>query len=201
MPKDDSVVKSFRTAEAQFNAANEIFKKEGFSFSEVIRLLLEATVREGRIPRALSTKTMEEMSDKAVYRENYIDRILDMAIPNPRYNSMSAEQKVLRCIFGEAESSKDMTNASLREWGDKWGLPEEFSIATLADIHDSGFFPEDPWCGDYNYSIDGIGDGLEDTAVIFKFRDNLKDNLDKIRHKMEVKAVKVLMEYDKKEEQ
>ena len=36
MAKDDSVVKSFRTTEEQFDQANEMFRKEGFNGSEVI---------------------------------------------------------------------------------------------------------------------------------------------------------------------
>jgi antitoxin component of RelBE/YafQ-DinJ toxin-antitoxin module len=51
MARDESVVKSFRISGDQFERANEIFKKEGFSLSEVIRLVCDATIREGRIPR------------------------------------------------------------------------------------------------------------------------------------------------------
>ena len=80
MAKDDSVVKSFRTTEEQFDQANEIFRKEGFNFSEVIRLLFDATIREGRIPRGLSTRDMEDQLDAAKHRENYISTIWNKAV-------------------------------------------------------------------------------------------------------------------------
>ena len=100
MGKDDSVVKSFRTTEEQFEQANEIFRKEGFNFSEVIRLLFDATIKEGRIPRGLSTRDMEDQLDAAKQRDDYINSILNMAIPNFNENYASAEEKLLSCIFG-----------------------------------------------------------------------------------------------------
>lgn len=188
-----SVIKSFRTNEEQFAQANEIYRSEGFSFSEVIRLLLEATIKEGRIPRALSTKDIEIASDKSAYREEYIDSILDMALPNPKYKGFSTEEKLLKIIFDESSDSKDMTNNVLREWGSKWGFPDNLSVATLADLHDCGLFPKDPWFGDYDYEIESNSKD-EDIMVIMKFRENLKDNLEKVKHSLELKAVKTLME-------
>ena len=190
-----SVIKSFRTDEEQFAQANEIYKSEGFSFSEVIRLLLEATIREGRIPRALSTKDVEVVSDKSAYREEYVDSILDMALPNPKYKGLSTEERLLRTIFGGNLEAKSMTNNALREWGDKWGFPDNLSGATLADLHDCGLFPEDPWFGDYDYDIEDNSKD-ENMMVILKFRENIRDNLDKIRHTLELKAVKTLMEFN-----
>ena len=105
MAKDDSVVKSFRTTEEQFDQANEIFRKEGFNFSEVIRLLFDATIREGRIPRGLSTRDMEDQLDAAKHRENYISSILDKAIPNFDGNYASAEERLLACIFGKTQDA------------------------------------------------------------------------------------------------
>lgn len=200
MPKDDSLVKSFRTTEAQFNEANEIFKKEGFSYSEVIRLLLDATIREGRIPRGLSTKSVEEISDKSAHREAYVDSILNMVLPNPRHEGLTAEEKLLRQIFGEPEESKNMSNASLRDWGNKWGLPEELSIATLADLHDSELFSDDPWFGDYKYENDP-SIGSEDLLTVMMFRENIRSNLEKVKNSLEARAVKILMEYNIKDDE
>ena len=190
-----SIIKSFRTDEEQFAQANEIYKSEGFSFSEVIRLLLEATIREGRIPRALSTKDVEVVSDKSAYREEYVDSILDMALPNPKYKGLSTEERLLRTIFGGNLEAKSMTNNALREWGDKWGFPDNLSVATLADLHDCGLFPEDPWFGDYDYAIEDNSQN-EDMMVILKFRENVRSNLEKVKHTLELKAVKTLMEFD-----
>ena len=98
MAKDDSVVKSFRTTEEQFNQANEIFRKEGFSFSEVIRLLFDATIREGHIPRGLSTRDMEEQMDAAQHRENYISSVLDKAVPDfEEYEPWKRDKGKYRC--------------------------------------------------------------------------------------------------------
>ena len=199
MAKDDSVVKSFRTTEEQFDQANEIFRKEGFNFSEVIRLLFDATIREGRIPRGLSTRDMEDQLDAAKHRENYISSILDKAIPNFDGNYTSAEERLLACIFGKKQDACDMSNAELRDWADKWGLPDNLSAATLADLYDCGFFAKDPWFGEYDYSVDyDAGDmaDMADMAVTHRFEENLKDNISQMARKMQIKAVKTLMEYD-----
>lgn len=201
MGSEESIVKSFRTSEGLFTEANEIFKKEGFSFSEVIRLLLEATVREERIPRALSTRDMENNVDKAKSRNEYIDGILDSVLP-PDKCKYTAEKRILQCIFGdEPEASKDMSNASLREWGDKWGLPDNLSIATLADLYDSDFLSHDPWDGSYTYKIDTPDQHFNDVAVFMKMRDNLDENLEKVKTAMRIKAIKVLMQQDNEEEE
>lgn len=195
MAKEESVVKSFRTSEAQFLEANDIFRKEGFSLSEVIRLLFDATIREGRVPRGLSTKNIEDKSDNAKIRENYVDDILDMVLPPDGDSGKTAEERLLQCIFGEPEDARHMSNAALREWGNKWGLPDNLAISTLADLHDCGFFKDDPWFGAYDYKIDEAH--LSETdAVLIKFRENIKDNLEQIKRQMEIKAVKTLMEYD-----
>ena len=195
MAKEESIVKSFRTSEAQFQEANDIFRKEGFSLSEVIRLLFDAMIREGRVPRALSTKNLEDKSDNAKAREDYVDDILDMVLPPVEGSGKTPEERLLQCIFGEPEDAKHMTNAALREWGDKWGMPDNLAISTLADLHDCGFFKEDPWFGAYDYTVDGAHLS-EDDAVVMKFRENIRDNLDQMKRQMEIKAVKTLMEYD-----
>ena len=199
MAKDDSVVKSFRTTEEQFDQANEIFRKEGFNFSEVIRLLFDATIREGRIPRGLSTRDMEDQLDAAKHRENYISSILDKAIPNFDGNYASAEERLLACIFGKKQDACDMSNAELRDWADKWGFPDNLSAATLADLYDCGFFAKDPWFGEYDYSVDYDAGDIADMAVVHRFEENLKDNISQMARKMQIKAVKTLMEYDKVE--
>lgn len=199
MGKDGSVMKSLRVPEELFNEANGIFRREGFSFSEAVRLLLEATVREERVPRGLVTKNTEELSDKAAHREAYVDSILNTVLPNPDYKGLSAEEQLLQQIFGEPEEAKDMSNARLREWGDKWGLPDNLSVATLADLHDSGLFGDDPWFGDYDYQVEENDD--ENVIVLMKFRDNIRDNLEKVSKKLLCKAIKTLMEYDIKEDQ
>ena len=197
MAKDDSVVKSFRTTEEQFDQANEIFRKEGFNFSEVIRLLFDATIREGRIPRGLSTRDMEDQLDAAKHRENYISSILDKAIPNFDGHYASAEERLLACIFGKKQDACDMSNAELRDWADKWGFPDNLSAATLADLYDCGFFAKDPWFGEYDYSVDYDAGDIADMAVTHRFEENLKDNISQMARKMQIKAVKTLMEYDK----
>lgn len=201
MGKDDSVVKSFRTTEEQFEQANEIFRKEGFNFSEVIRLLFDATIKEGRIPRGLSTRDMEDQLDAAKQRDDYIGSILNMAIPNFNENYASAEEKLLSCIFGKEQDACNMSNAELRDWADKWGLPDNLSIATLADLYDCGLFVKDPWFGDYNYSVEYEDDSITDIAVIHRFEENLKDNISQMARKMQIKAVNTLMDYDKVEDE
>lgn len=186
-PKDDSVVKSFRTTEAEFNAANEIFHKEGFTLSEVIRLLLEATIKEGRIPRGLSTKSSEVISDMAERREDYIDSLLDMALPDSNYRS-TGEKLLYRIIFDEAQTSKFMSNAQLRDWGASWGLPEELSVSTLADLHDN-FLSKDPWQGDYDFDYPKDEEPA-DYITTLKFMENIKHNLERMKHNMEVDAIR-----------
>lgn len=197
MGKEESVVKSFRTTEEQFNRANEIFLREGFSFPEVIRLLFEATVREGRIPRGLGTREMEKKADAARNRDDYISSILDAAVPGFCKNSAkTAEELLLDTIFGRKGHASDMSNAELRDWGSRWGLPDTLSAATLADLYDSGFLGTDPWRGDYDYEMECEPGCQENMAALMKFRDNLDDNIRQLSHRMRINAVKVLMEYD-----
>ena len=100
MAKEESVVRSFRVNETLYNQANEIYKKDGFAFSEVVRLLLEATVREGRTPRSLSTREIEEKMDAAMYRNAYIDNLLDSVVPySPESNSTYSRYIFLSVFF------------------------------------------------------------------------------------------------------
>lgn len=196
MAKDDSVVKSFRTTEEQFSQANEIFRKEGFSFSEVIRLLLEATIRDGRIPRSLSTRDMESVADTAQRRDCYVNRILNMVAPDKSDEHLTAEERLLNCIFGKPESANDMTNEGLRDWAAKWGFPENLSVATLADLHDCGLFKDNPWFGDYDYPIDYSQGQFGELMASIRYEQNIRDNMEQVKHQMQVKAVNYMMNYD-----
>lgn len=199
MGKDNSVVKSFRTTEEQFSRANEIFLREGFNFSEVIRLLLDATIREDRIPRGLSTREMEDQMDAARHRDDYINSIINTAVPgfcDSPDSGKTAEERLLDTIFGRKDHASEMSNAELRDWGSKWGLPDTLSTATLADLYDSGFLGTDPWSGDYDYDMECEPGCQENMAALVKLRDNLEDNLSQLVRKMRISAVKTLMEYD-----
>ena len=206
MSNDNSVVKSFRTSEEQFNQANEIFKKEGFSFSEVVRLLFEATIKEGHIPRILNSKERESEFDNARMREDYITSILNMGISNRNKENVnkSAEDKLLDALFGKEKTASEMSNAELREWAAKWGLPDNLAVSTLEDLYKCGLFISDPWVGDFEYDIcpetysgsEIIDKNLMNALVIMKFKDNLNNNLEKVKHKMLVSATKELIELD-----
>lgn len=202
MPKDESVVKSFRISGDQFEKANEIFKKEGFSLSEVIRLVCDATIREGRIPRGLSTKEMEPKLDDSQTREAYIDSILGMVGVVPVKNrGLSPEARLMKTLFNEGETSSDMSNSELREWAEKWGLPDELSIATLAELHDSDIFKGEPWDGEYDAWIEPVKpcsaepyNALKDALIIVEMQNNIKSNWEKIKNKCQVKAIRYVME-------
>ncbi len=200
MSKDDSIVKSFRTTEEQFNKANDIFQKEGFSISEVIRILLEATIREGHIPRGLSTREMEPALDDAKFMESYIDDILMIAgIQPPADQGRTAEERLLQKIFPERCGSNGLSNAFLREWAASWGFPDGLSIATLAELHDCGMFKESPWYGIYDADI--RPEGRDDTPlasalITMEFQNNIMDNLEQVKREMQARAVKHLMEMD-----
>lgn len=191
--KDDSIVKSFRVPESMFEQANDIFKKEGFSLSEVIRILFQATIREGRVPRGLSTREMEVKSDAAKTRENYMNSILAKAIPN--FDGKTTESKLLDCIFGTEKQASDMSNAALRDWASSWGLPETLSIATLADLYESKLFGQDPWDGVYDRALPADGDFSSETVVMI-CKENLKQNLQHIMTDLEIKSMtKLLQDY------
>ena len=207
MGKDESIVKSFRIPERQFEQANEIFKKEGFSFSEVIRLMCDAAIREGRIPRGLSTKEIEPKLDSSQARENYIDGVLQMAgIVPKKMQDISPKERLLKALFEENRSSSELSNREIREWGEKWGLPDELSIGTLAELRDLEVLPRDPWDGAYKADIQPakycgngeteIDENLQNALVIMKFGANLRDNLEQVRRKLETKAMKYLLELD-----
>lgn len=197
MNKDGSVVKSFRTTEEQFARANEIFLKEGFSFSEAVRLLFDATIREGRIPRGLSTKEMEGRMDAAKHREDYINSVISGAVPGfGAGREKTAEERLLESIFGRKENSSEMSNADLRDWAARWGLPGALSVAALADMYDSGFLKRDPWSGDFDYDMECEPGCQENMAALMKIRDNLEDNISQLVRKMRINAIKTLMEYD-----
>lgn len=208
MAKDESIVKSFRIAEDQFDQANDIFQREGFSVSEVIRILFEATIREGRIPRGLSTREMEPELDDAKAREQYIDEVLAMAgIRKENPDGSSPEQRVLDLIFHKHVKSDDMPSRLVREWAKQWGLPDSLSLATLCELHDCGLFPEDPWYGDYNADISptdacgGTDEHLADAMIMMEFQNNLADHLEQVKRKLQIKAVKYLMEMSNKKEE
>lgn len=205
MAKDESIVKSFRISSEQFEKANEIFRKEGFSFSEVIRLVCDATIREGRIPRGLSTKEIEPKLDSSQARENYIDSILQMAgIVPEKMRNLTVEERLLKTIFHEDQDSSEMSNSEIREWGEKWGLPDNLSVATLAELRDSEVLPRDPWTGAYDANImpakhcglNEVDEDLRNAMVVMEFENNLRDNLEQAKRKLEIKAVKYLMELD-----
>ncbi len=204
MSKEESVVKSFRIPEGQFEQANEIFKKEGFSLSEVIRLVCDATIREGRIPRALSTKEMETKLDAAQKRESFIDSVLGMAGVVPeKQRGLTIEERLLKTIFGEKCDAADLSNGELREWSKKWGLPDNLAISTLADLHDCGLFTESPWRGAYAANITPVlpfsektDDALQNAVTVMEFENNIKDNLEQIKRQMQIRSIKYLYESD-----
>lgn len=197
--KDDSVVKSFRVPESMFEQANEIFKKEGFSASEVIRVLFNATIREGRIPRGLATREMESQSDAAKIRKEYMDNILARAVPG--IDGKSAEDRLLECIFGREETVSEMSNASIRDWASRWGLPDTLSVATLADLYESGMFGRDPWGGVYDGMLEETEDFSAEDAL-FASRENLKHNLGSIMTELEVRSLsRLLQDYHNREEE
>lgn len=198
MNKDGSVVKSFRTTEEQFSRANEIFLKEGFNFSEAIRLLFEATIREGRIPRGLGTKETESRMDAARHRDEYINSIISRAVPGllEGEEDKTAEERLLETIFGKKEKACEMSNAGLRDWAAKWGLPDILSVSTLADLYDSNFLGQDPWLGDYDYDMECEPGCQENMTALIKIRDNLDDNITQLARRMKIGAIKTLMEYD-----
>jgi len=205
MARDESVVKSFRISGDQFERANEIFKKEGFSLSEVIRLVCDATIREGRIPRGLSTKEMESKLDNSQNRENFIDGVLSMAGVVPKkQRDMTTEQRLLKALFNEPADASDLSNEDLREWAQKWGLPDNLSIGVIAELYDCGLFKKDPWEGIYDSNIapasrpgsNKIDAQLQDAMVTMECQNNITDNLEQIKRQMHAKAVKYLMEYN-----
>lgn len=197
--KDDSIVKSFRVPEFMFEQANEIFKKEGFSLSEVIRVLFQATIREGRVPRGLSTREMETQSDAAKMRDDYMKDMLSAAIPS--LNKNSVEERLLDTIFGKEQAASEMSNAVLREWASTWGLPDTLSIATLADLYESKMFGEDPWGGIYDNALPYNHEFSPETVLMIS-KENLRQNLKNIISGMEVKSMtKLLQDYAQYEEE
>ncbi len=204
--KEGKIVKSFRISEDIFERANDIFMKEGFSFSEVIRLLCDATLKEGRIPRGISTKDIEPKLDTAQKRESYIDSILQMAgIVPEKQRSMTNEEKLLKTLFHEDCKADELSNSQLREWAAKWGFPDDISVATLAELHDCGIFPNDPWYGIYDANIQPVNpangrtdENLKDAMIIMSLEDNIKDNLEQIKRQFQTRAVKFLFESNNK---
>ena len=202
MGNDNSIVKSIRISGEQFEQANDIFKREGFSFSEAVKIFLEATIREGRVPRSLSTRAMENKLDDAKMRDDYVSDILSSVLPQ-KSESSSNEKRLVAAIFGH-EHASDMSNAELREWASKWGLPDSLSVATLADLYECDLFTEDPWHGEYDYECmpatnagsKQLDEHLSNAMTLMKFRDNLNNNLEQMKHKMHVAATKTLMELD-----
>ncbi len=202
MGADGSIVKSIRVSGEQFEQANDIFKKEGFTFSEAVKLLLEATIREGRVPRSLSTRDMEDKLDDARMRDDYVSDILGTVFPQVT-GAVSTEKRLLAAMFGH-EHASDMSNAELREWAAKWGLPDSLSVATIADLYECELFTKDPWQGEFNYECmpavsvgsKKIDEHLAQSMTLMKFRDNLNNNLEIMKHKMQVAATKTLMEMD-----
>lgn len=191
--------KTIRISGEQYDRMTEILRKEGFTFSDAVRMLMDTTVKEGRIPRAVMEEEDESAEDQAKEREAYVDALLydgGFGGSDPRI------ERLKKAIFG-AEASEDMSAGQLREWGANWGLPEGLSVATLADLYDHSDLTENPCFGKLNAAIKPMtrtgkketpDDTLETTLCIMEQTENLRMNLEEVKNKMYTRAVKLILE-------
>lgn len=200
----DSVTKTFRAPAAQFDAANALFNKEGYTFSGAVRLLLDATIREGRIPRCLKpdTKKVDRDSSEAVIEPFIADILSPITGDSSSTPSITPEERLFNALCGYDRVTSDMTDAELREWASRCGLPDDLSISTISELRDSGLFPSDPWAGEYVYRTEPANSfdsdtpdpALKRTMELMLLRDNLSHNIDMVKHRLKINAVKALME-------
>lgn len=186
------VPKQVRVCGEEFDAANEIFKKSGFTFSDVVRMVISKTIQEGRIPLALSCRENEKMLDDGMQVDRYMDDILAMVGVSD--NDVPAIEKMFSRIFGPSDAS-DMNAAQLREWGARTGLPDTLSVGTLADLFDHGPFAKDPWSGGCDADIKQTGTE-ENMMILMQDMANIRWNLENTKNEMVARASKFLMEFD-----
>lgn len=194
------VMRHVRVAEDQYDAAMEVLKKEGFTFSDAVRMLLATIIKEKRLPRALSTKEDEALADESAVRENYIDRLIKSA----GFERGNAEEELYKVIFGP-ENVSEMKNSDLREWAQSVGLPDELSIGTIADLFDNWYMPKNPFSGKIDARPNPawahgkgekvtIDSAVQCTLLMMEDQENLRMNLNEMRDKMLAKGIKYLYE-------
>ena len=189
----NDATRTMRMPTALLEQSDETFAKLGLSFSEAVRMFLEETVKAGKLPFRPTPDNTERK--KAVMRsreEAYLNGILD---PN---------RTMLESLFKECmpESSKELTDENLRDWGIRSGLPKSLSLTTLAELYDSKLFAKEPWSGDLDYQ--GSGDDHDPLYLMMVMRaqtGNIAANLEATRQKLLVNAMNQYLNCDVREDE
>ena len=192
-------VKQIRVSQELFEKANEVFSSKGLSFSEAVRMFLEQTAIKKRMPfRCESLPDWDETGKMAAEEANFVYDYLGINL-----NGETAEEKILRVIFGEGdETSEHMTDADLQLWAKRVGIDPDMDINTLADIYDSRILPHDPYegeikspsaCGTPGYCSGHCPTCAYSSQLISVSLENAKRNLAKAFDKMLINSTNQFM--------
>lgn len=196
-------MRQIRMTNDMFEKASEIFADEGLTFSGGVRLILEETIRNGKIPFRPDQKVAKEAKNLKMRNDemDFLQRCLGIG--------KSSKQRLLEAVFGETiASSNDLTDDELREWGKKTGLPKNLSLTTLSELFDNNVFPKDLWdCGiDADVRLKKKKDSelseAEESSIFFqKSEANIRLGLQESENAFLKRALKYLYEYDNDEEE
>ena len=199
----DMKLRQVRMPNDMFEKASKIFAEDGLSFSGGVRLMLEETIRSGKIPFRPDQKAANEMKKLETRKEEmeFLNNCLGLG--------KTDEQRLFDAIFGkQVKSSKDLDDDELREWGKKTGLPDTLSLTTLGELFDNGVFPKDLWdCGISANTRLKKQDGselpkAEESSIFFqKTEANIRLGLQESGNNLLKGALKYLYEYDNEEEE
>lgn len=200
--KDGSKTAQVRMTAEMYDEASKVFEQEGYTFSSGIRMMLEAMIAAGKIPfRPDADKIQEAENQKLREKEiGLLDDFLGTSKKTP-------EERMLKAIFGhvKGETSKDMPDDTLREWGLQCGLPESLSLTALGDLYDSGLFPADPLNTGFSMETTPNPDVFEEGArrdsyesmlIGRELEENVIGGLEDTYKKLRRNALKYLYEMD-----
>lgn len=179
-------IKQFRVSQELMNDADKIFKKMNLTTSEAIRLFLSETVKKGKLPfRPADDDEIQKMVEMRKEESDYVNEVLGV-------KGYSGADRLLKWLFGP-QSSENISDSALKEWGINSGLPRGLSTQTLAELYDSGMFSTDPWfnkniCSDIKF-LQGTDTETRDRILMAEQTESIRSNIDEVSRKMKDNAI------------
>ena len=179
--QSNDATRTMRMPSSLLEQSDALFAKLGLSFSEAVRMFLEEAVKTGKIPfRPMAENTVRKKALMREREEDYLDSILNR------------NKTLLDRLFSSfmPESSGEMSDEGLRDWGNRSGFPKTISLTTLAELYDSKLFAQEPWSGELNYKENVDENNAFDMIMLTKAQTgNIEANLDDTRRKLLTNAL------------
>ncbi len=187
MKKDTkNTIKQFRVSQDLMDDADKVFKKLNLTTSEAIRLFLTETAKKGKLPfRPAEDNEDQKIATMRKEEAEYVDEVLGIG-RNSRID------RFIRGLYGQ-ETSDDLSDGALKEWGLDSGLPRGLSTQTLAELFDSGLFSTNPWSTknintDMNY-MQNLDEETRERSIMLEQTESIKSNIDETCRKLKDNAI------------